>query len=233
MNEAAVRDALGRLKQAIEKAAAPRRNGPRIPGDGDGDGIPYEGKNRGTGGAKKPSLDLVLAASSKFSNLENAKSFQARHSKPTQVLQSEGGQFVVPPHAKGSLVLREAGHKVVLDYNGKPPQAQQSQKAPADEPAKMVNVGSAKWPLYAKAVSAVPKGPGGFTHKVPGFKAPELENHSYNGDVLLSLGKNTFSFSGKVGTHNKTGEKSYEYSDTSDGVEQRLWVTRSGRATLD
>lgn len=41
------------LNVKLEKALQ-RRKGPRIPGDGDGDGIPNEGRKKGTGAAAKP-----------------------------------------------------------------------------------------------------------------------------------------------------------------------------------
>ena len=111
--------------ERLAKATKKPTGKPKIPGDGDGDGIPNEGKNRGKGAAagKKGDASLMLAASSKFSSLDNAKEFQLKAPKPTQVLQGEGGHFIVPPHARASGILRAAGHKVVLDYNGKPPKA--------------------------------------------------------------------------------------------------------------
>lgn len=45
-----------RLRNEIEKAINAPRRGPRIPGDGDGDGIPNEGKNKG-GPTKRSAQD--------------------------------------------------------------------------------------------------------------------------------------------------------------------------------
>lgn len=107
---------------AIEKAKRVGR--PRIPGDGDGDGIPHEGRSKKPAPTKATpeQVKLMAAASGKYSSLEYARQHQVRSKKPAQVLQGPSGHYFVPPHARGSQTLREAGYKVVLDYNGKPPQ---------------------------------------------------------------------------------------------------------------
>jgi hypothetical protein len=56
--------------------------------------------------------------------------------------------------------------------------------------------------------------------------------HGYNPqkDVTIRHGGKDFSHTGKVGTHNKTGEKAKEYRTIND---ERVWVRESGKVDED
>lgn len=99
--------------------------------------------------------------------------------------------------------------------------------------AKLVNVGSAKWPLHAKSTSKLKtKHEDGSTHHVGGFVPPDYPagGGATKGDVMVHHKGETYSHTGKVGTNTKTGEKSYEYGNEK---QQRLWVSKSGHASED
>lgn len=99
-------------------------------------------------------------------------------------------------------------------------------------PAKMVNVGTAKWPLQAKSSAALgAKHADGSTHHIGGFEAPG----GGKGDHTVQHDGKVFSFTGKSGKNMKTGEASYEYghSDEDAGEDHRAWVTHSGHLQND
>ena len=108
-------------------------------------------------------------------------------------------------------------------------------KTGSEAPAKMVNVGSEKWPLHAKSSEklSAPHASGS-SHHVGGFKAPEYPagGGATDGDVLIHHEGKTYSFTGKKGKNIKSGEDSYEYSNKDDG-DRRAWVTRSGHMMSD
>ena len=104
--------------------------------------------------------------------------------------------------------------------------------------AKMVNIGTAKWPLHAKASTKMKTAhPDGSTHHVGGFVPPDYPagGGSTKGDVVIHHNNDTYSHTGKTGTNVKTGEKSYEYksSGPNDDEDKRLWVSKSGHAKED
>jgi hypothetical protein len=83
----------------------------------------------------------------------------------------------------------------------------------------MVNVGTQKWPLYAKKSS---KG------KVSKFEAPS----NGKGDHMIHHDGETYIHTGKKGTH-KSGEASYEYKGGKEGEDKRVWVRKSGHVESD
>jgi hypothetical protein len=100
---------------------------------------------------------------------------------------------------------------------------------------KMVNVGTAKWPVNVPKAGAMPRMDShGFTHKVPGFKPPRHANSQKpeGGDHDFAIGSTRLSWSGKTGTHARTGQKSYEYQDVNNSG-TRYWVAADGRAYKD
>ena len=122
--------------------------------------------------------------------------------------------------------------------NKKPGASSREKKTGAKVPAKMVNAGTAKWPLNVKSSAKLGSAHAdGSTHHVGGFKPPEYPANGggTEGDTSVHHGGKLFSFSGKSGKNMKTGEKSYEYShhDEKAGLEHRAWVTASGHLSND
>jgi hypothetical protein len=99
-------------------------------------------------------------------------------------------------------------------------------------PAKMSNIGTAKYPMHVKSSDKLgAKHADGSTHHVGGFEAPS----SGKGDHAIHHDGRAFTFTGKAGKNLKSGEDSFEYShhDEGKGEEHRAWVTRSGHAQND
>jgi hypothetical protein len=97
-------------------------------------------------------------------------------------------------------------------------------------PARMTNVGSEKYPLLAKnSDKLAAKHDDGSTHHVGGFEPPS----NGKGDHLVHHDGKLFSFTGKSGKNNKTGEASYEYAHKGDDAESRAWLTHSGHLMND
>lgn len=102
-----------------------------------------------------------------------------------------------------------------------------------EENSNLVNIGSKKYPLYAKKSSKLEtKHESGATHHINGFKPPEYpkSGSSTNGDTTIHHNDEAYSHSGKTGKNFKTGEKSYEYKTNSD---KRVWVTKTGHVIPD
>lgn len=99
-------------------------------------------------------------------------------------------------------------------------------KSPSEQPRKTVNVGTAKWPFLALSGSKLDKPDGDLTHQVPGFKDPQ----SPGGDAHVEMDGESFTYSGKHGTHMKTGLPSFEFRN---GKGSHLWVLKDGRAMYD
>lgn len=98
---------------------------------------------------------------------------------------------------------------------------------------KMVNVGTEKWPMHVKSSTKLKtKHADGSTHHVGGFKGPDYPENggATKGDVIIHHNGETYSHTGKTGTHMKTGEKSYEYKAEGD---KRAWVSKSGHLQED
>lgn len=99
-------------------------------------------------------------------------------------------------------------------------------------PAKMSNIGTAKYPMHVKSSDKLgAKHADGSTHHVGGFEAPS----SGKGDHAIHHDGRAFTFTGKAGKNLKSGEDSFEYShhDEGKGEEHRAWVTRSGHLQND
>lgn len=82
---------------------------------------------------------------------------------------------------------------------------------------KLVNVGTKKWPLHAKASS---KG------KIANFNEPS----NGKGDHIIQHEGETYTYTGKSGTHKKSGMASHEYRTEKD---DRVWVRKDGHVVPD
>jgi hypothetical protein len=120
--------------------------------------------------------------------------------------------------------------------NKKPSAPKAAKPTGSAAPAKMMNVGTEKWPQMAKTSEKLSsKNNDGFTHHVGGFKAPDRDEHRNlvrGSDHLIHHEGKLFGFTGKSGKNMKTGEDSFEYS-AGDHQEHRAWVTRSGHLMND
>lgn len=76
-----------------------------------------------------PSTSSAFVA--KFSNLDSARKTQMTNSHPSKVFHHPDGGFFVPHNARASSRYEKAGHKVALDYNGKPPTSEPDRKTAA------------------------------------------------------------------------------------------------------
>lgn len=138
----------------------------------------------------------------------------------------------VKPGSEAEEKPKKASPRMVL------PKAKAAPKTGSAAPAKTVNAGSEKWPMHVKSSEKLSaKHEDGSTHHVGGFKPPEYPDNggATDGDVSVHHNGKHFSFTGKKGKNNKTGEDSYEYShkDEDAGVEHRAWVSRSGHLQDD
>jgi hypothetical protein len=70
---------------------------------------------------EKANPKTTSAHVSRHSKIEDARKMQMTQEKPAKVFHHPEGGYFVPPHAKASGRYEKAGHKVALDYNGKPP----------------------------------------------------------------------------------------------------------------
>lgn len=159
------------LNVKLEKALG--RKGPRIPGDGDGDGIPNEGRK--SGGGKPRRMSAAISAKPKVGN----------HAGPD--------------------------------------------KLGVNSPAKMTNMGTAKYPYNVKTSQKLPGKHEGNTHYVGGFKAPG----NGTGDHDVAHNGLHYSYTGKTGTQNANGSKAYEYRNTDGGTDKRVWVNSKGHLQED
>lgn len=71
--------------------------------------------------ADKDNPSTSSAYVSRHSKLEDAQKMQMQQDKPSKVFHHPEGGYFVAQHAKASGKYEAAGHKVALDYNGKPP----------------------------------------------------------------------------------------------------------------
>jgi hypothetical protein len=129
-----------------------------------------------------------------------------------------------------------AGERLMDAGSDKPAAAKKSKPTGSAAPAKMVNTGSAKWPMQTKASEKLPKAhEDGSTHHVGGFKPPEYPagGGATDGDVSVHHDGRTYHFTGKKGTDMKTGEMAYEYGHRDDQFDRRAWVSKSGHLKED
>jgi len=178
----------------------------------------------------------------------------AAHRFANRAASSKGGAFVMshPDHGYHVVVngadsqrMGRNGYKHVRPGDEKPtdaapaskpeprlalPVKKADQKTGSAAPTKTVNVGSEKWPMQAKSSEKLSaKKDDGSTHHVGGFEPPS----NGKGDHTVHHEGKTFSFTGKSGKNNKTGEASYEYAHKGDDAESRAWVTHSGHLMND
>jgi hypothetical protein len=220
-----------RLHKAVQ-----RRMGLRIPGDGDGDGIPNEGKKKGTpmgmaaAHAAYPKHAKKLSALGEGKSITVATDLKAgkfnrltRHGDNIHVETGVTPRGIAKPadaaatRAAGEALRQEAANHAARDKLG------------VNSPAKMTNVGTAKNPYNIKTSEKLPGKHQGNTHYVGGFKAPG----NGTGDHDVAHNGLHYSFTGKTGTHNASGSKSYEYKNTDGGSDKRLWVNAKGHAQDD
>jgi len=93
--------------------------------------------------------------------------------------------------------------------------------------AKLVNIGSAKYPLHAKATEKLStKSESGATHHIDGFVPPT----NSAGDHMIYHNGSAYTHTGKTGKTMKTGEHASEYHNDEDA---RVWVTHKGHVIPD
>lgn len=130
---------------------------------------------------------------------------------------------------KGLTINTRAGYQVHIDESGsnsqgwsneKPGASGSSQSAP-----RMVNAGTEKWPMMVKGDAN--------GKSIPGFSPPSKPEgeHSYKGDMLISVGGESFSFS-RQKTDFTTGKPVYEYNGP-EGDGRRIWVHPDGSIDYD
>lgn len=86
------------LNVKLEKALG--RKGPRIPGDGDGDGIPNEGKKKGSGampGAHSPTKMTNMGTAKYPYNVKTSRKLPGKHEGNTHYV----GGYKAPTDGKG------------------------------------------------------------------------------------------------------------------------------------
>ena len=224
------------LNVKLEKALG--RKGPRIPGDGDGDGIPNEGRK--SGGGKSMSMSAAVSAypkaGKKIGALENGKSVVVAHDLKTgsfHRLTRQGDQIHVetgvtprgvpkPANADATRAAGEALRQEAANHAAR-------DKLGVNSPAKMTNMGTEKHPYNVKTSQKLPGKHEGNTHYVGGFKAPG----NGTGDHDVAHNGLHYSFTGKSGTQNANGSKAYEYRNTEGGTDKRVWVNSKGHLQED
>lgn len=143
-----ITDRLEAMQDRLEKAA---RRGPRIKGDGDGDGIPYEGRNRGkkpqaeaTPGAHllpKPPTFLTSNTAVKTENEGHAKALHALASKGD--LKGLQGYSGFSPNSSKLASYKQALIQSLTNMLGKPKEPPKVEPKPAPK-ADAPDFGAAK-----------------------------------------------------------------------------------------